>query len=274
MSESDLSSSPLSQLSNYHQDRSKLISLLRHFYEKLLQIVLQSRLNTSQLQSAQDHWFNILYQYEPIKIDMSFMSQLESSLMHPIQLDIILSWKHLNDTKIYHNEIEIPKTIKSVVLETWTIECNGQTSDIDTKSVYKFLCQYFRLLVAILKRLPSHNLLKSEKSKMIKRFGWHVTFTLNSISDALPVSTLINTADTTMTYDMPSIQTQLGSINVNLKYRSPANFSMSPKSELKTVLHRKPDTIEEMHKKLDSILNTIPPLPIPNHTKEQELKVI
>eukprot|EP00835_Amoeboradix_gromovi_P003199 NODE_202_length_14999_cov_0.270067.p7 type:complete len:325 gc:universal NODE_202_length_14999_cov_0.270067:14333-13359(-) len=279
---SELSSSPLSQLSNFHQSRSKLISMLRHFYEKLFQTILQSRLNTSNLVSPQDHWFNLLYQSEPIHLDLSWMDRLSSDLpvfLQPTTLEIILSWKHLNDnTKIYFNQNEISKEIKSVVLEKWLISLDdSKKQDLDIKSVYKFACQYFRLLLAILKRLPAHNLLKSEKSKIMKRFGWHVTFNLYSQdppeSDAFPLEKQIDNTDERLSYDMPVVDTQIGAVMVKLDYRSPANFSMSSKSEIKMLLHRKPDTQEELQRKLDGIVSNIPKIVFQNHSQEDEVKI-
>eukprot|EP00834_Sanchytrium_tribonematis_P005456 NODE_330_length_9451_cov_0.342173.p4 type:complete len:311 gc:universal NODE_330_length_9451_cov_0.342173:1369-437(-) len=279
---SELSSSPLSQLSNFHQSRSKLISMLRHFYEKLIQVILQSRLNTSQMITAQDTWFNILYQSEPIHLDLAWMDGLDSeypSFLQPLTVEIILSWKHLNETKIYHNEKELPRNIKSVILERWHVTCDTtKETVIDTKSVYKYTCQYFRLLVAILKRLPSHNLLKSEKSKMIKRFGWHVTYNIytsdQSDSDAFQMENKIDDADEILHYEMPNIETQLGCIAVDLQYRSPATFSMSSKSDLKVVRHRKLESIQELQKKLEVIIQDIPDPELQSHSKDDEVKVI
>jgi hypothetical protein len=254
--------------------------MLRHFYEKLIQIILQSRLNTSNLISTQDHWFNVLFQSEPIKLDLKWMDSVElDSFLQPTTLEIVLSWRHLKDTKIYHNEKEIPKEIQSVVLEKWQISFDkNEKQDIDTKSVYKFSCQYFRLLVAILKRLPSHNLLKSEKSKIMKRFGWHVTYHLYTThpeeSDAYPLHQPIDPSDEQLTYEMPLINTQMGAVGVKLEYRSPANFSMSNKSELKMLLHRKPDTMEELERKLDHIIAVIPNPDLAEHSVEDEIKVI
>ena len=281
MSDSDLSSSPLSQLSNFHQSRSKLISMLRHFYEKLFQVILQSRLNTSHLVSSQDHWFNLLHQSEPIQLDIPWMQSIVDadlpSFLQPTTLEIILSWKHLNDNKIYFNEKQVPYDIKSVVLEKWQINFNGNDkTDVDTKSVYKYTCQYFRLLVAILKRLPAHNLLKSEKSKMLKRFGWHVTYhlytTIPPDSDALPLDCPIDPSDEVLSYEMPLVESSMGSVLVKLDYRSPANFSMSNKSDVKVLLHRKPDTVEELERKINAIIAAIPNPTLLSVSVEDELK--
>ncbi|KAI7856387.1 autophagy-related protein 13-domain-containing protein [Circinella umbellata] len=264
---------------NTNSNDSKTESIVKNFYIKTAQTIIQSRQQQQQQQNESidnddgkkrmNRWFNMNTREYPDSLRSELKYWITRAFVSPItqpppliieiyldisniplgkQLALKNGWKIIDLDFISSSSSSniIPK--KRIILENWILTLNHPlpTQTLDLGNVYKRSILFFRTLYAFTRLLPLYqntfkertmsNVTATEDQQfIIDNIGYRLTSSINNKKeDEISLDEGPN-SNTTITQDLDSIVTPLGTLGLQVHYRANCDFIIHDPLDINTI---------------------------------------